>query len=81
MPVDRVLLFDGGSLYREAGYVGLSRGRRRNELFLADRNDDFTHEPDVDRPTAPDPGTDALTTTITTWRTSRAQTSALDLSR
>ncbi len=34
--VDVALLFGGGGLTREAGYVGLSRGRVANHLYVAD---------------------------------------------
>jgi len=32
--VDRAFLLGSEALYREAGYVGLSRGRQRNDLYL-----------------------------------------------
>jgi len=37
MTCDRALLLGSDALYREAGYVGLSRGRQRNDLHLMDR--------------------------------------------
>src|SRR5581483_5835051 len=32
--VDRAFLLGGDALYREAGYVGMSRARHRTEVFL-----------------------------------------------
>jgi ATP-dependent exoDNAse (exonuclease V) alpha subunit len=37
--VDTALLYGAGTLAREAGYVGLSRGRRANHLYLPDDSD------------------------------------------
>jgi len=34
LTVDRAFLLGGDALYREAGYVGLSRARQRSEVFL-----------------------------------------------
>ena len=36
------LLLGGDHLYREAGYVGLSRGRTHNAVYLADQPDNLT---------------------------------------
>lgn len=82
LTVDRALLLGSTSLYREAAYVGLSRGRHDNRLFLTDQTDDFTYTDEVDHPRAPEAGhLDAMTATFTAWRRTRAQSSAHDLSR
>jgi ATP-dependent exoDNAse (exonuclease V) alpha subunit len=56
LTVDRTLLLGSDDLYRQAAYVGLSRGRDRNDLYVAvDRDSDVelhgTHDTDepVDR--------------------------------
>ena len=38
--VDHTLLLGGDDLYRQAGYVGLSRGRHRNDLYVSAAPDD-----------------------------------------
>ncbi len=40
------MLLGSDALYREAGYVGLSRGRERNDLHLVDPvgDNDLAHE-------------------------------------
>jgi ATP-dependent exoDNAse (exonuclease V) alpha subunit len=67
--VDRALLLGSTSLYREAGYVGLSRGRRDNQLFLTDQVDDFAYtDGDMDRPRTPvQHRPDAMTATTNSW--------------
>jgi conjugative relaxase-like TrwC/TraI family protein len=46
MTCEQAMLLGSDALYREAGYVGLSRGRQRNDLHLVDRSpiDDPTRE-------------------------------------
>jgi conjugative relaxase-like TrwC/TraI family protein len=46
LTVDRAFLLGSDALYREAGYVGLSRGRHDNHLYL-------THQTTSHRPTRP----------------------------
>jgi len=62
--VDTALLYGAGTLAREAGYVGLSRGRRTNHLYTPDDTD----------PTRLDD--DRLADLTTQLATSRAQTLA-----
>lgn len=83
LTVDRALLMYSACLYREVGYVGLSRGRRGNELFLADRVDDFAYTDDnVDCPrTSGQESPDVMSATVNTWQRTRAQSTAHDLSR
>jgi conjugative relaxase-like TrwC/TraI family protein len=83
LTVDRALLLGSSSLYREAGYVGLSRGRHDNQLFLTDQTDDLAYTDEVDHPRSPAAGgqPDAITAAVSTWRRSRAQHTAHDLSR
>jgi len=76
----RALVLGNDSLYRESGYVALSRGRVRNDLHLADRPDNLdplateSHTPQTVDHQRPDPTAD-LTQTL---QRSRAQTMALD---
>jgi ATP-dependent exoDNAse (exonuclease V) alpha subunit len=76
----RALVLGNDSLYRESGYVALSRGRIRNDLHLADRPDNLdplatqSHTPQTADHHRPDPTAD-LTQTL---QRSRAQTMALD---
>lgn len=82
LTVDRALLVGSTSLYREAGYVGLSRGRQDNRLFLTDQTDDLAYIDEVDHPRTPEAGMpDAITATVTTWSRTRRQSTAHDLSR
>ena len=70
---DRALLLGNDALYRELGYVGLSRGRLGNHLYVVGRDRDETPEHTSPR-LQPDPlevVTDAL-------RRSRAQHLAID---
>jgi len=51
LTVDRAFLLGSDALYREAGYVGLSRGRHDNRIYLTDQPDHFTHtDPSVEQP-------------------------------
>jgi len=51
LTVDRAFLLGSDSLYREAGYVALSRGRHDNRLYLTGQPDHFTHtDPAVEQP-------------------------------
>jgi len=51
LTVDRAFLLGSDALYREAGYVGLSRGRHENRLYLTGQPDHFTHtDPAVEQP-------------------------------
>jgi conjugative relaxase-like TrwC/TraI family protein len=52
--VDRAFLLGSETLYREAGYVGLSRGRIRNDLYVVASDDDLDghrHRNPIDGPT------------------------------
>jgi ATP-dependent exoDNAse (exonuclease V) alpha subunit len=81
LTVDRALLLGSTSLHREAGYVGLSRGRLDNRLFLADQIDDFAYD-EVDHPrTSHADQPDTITAMETALRRTRAKNTALDLSR
>jgi hypothetical protein len=46
LTVDHAFLYGTGALTREAGYVGLSRGRRENHVYALPR--DFARTPDGD---------------------------------
>jgi conjugative relaxase-like TrwC/TraI family protein len=76
----RALVLGNDSLYRESGYVALSRGRLRNDLYLADRSDNLdpvaaeSHTPQPAKDHQPDP----LANLAHTMQRSRAQTMALD---
>lgn len=52
LTVDHALLYGSDSLTREAGYVGLSRGRRENHIYLSPTTRTFgrTGECDFDQP-------------------------------
>ncbi|HLZ37929.1 MAG TPA: hypothetical protein VKP64_09270 [Mycobacteriales bacterium] len=78
---ERALLLGSDPLYREAGYVGLSRGRQRNDLHLVDRTgrDEPTRE-DCHAPRRPD-ADDALDAIRAALARSRAQSLAHDLIR
>lgn len=41
--VDRAFLLGSEALFKEAGYVGLSRGRQRNDLYVVAETDPHTH--------------------------------------
>jgi ATP-dependent exoDNAse (exonuclease V) alpha subunit len=77
----RALLLGSDALYREAGYVGLSRGRQRNDLHLVDRaaRDEPTRE-DCHPPRRLD-ADDALDAVRAALARSRAQSLARDLGR
>lgn len=73
--VDRSFLLGTDALYREAGYVGMSRGRKANNLYVVadpDEPDLHTHSPDEKVQTEP---VVALAQSLTT---SRSQRLALD---
>jgi conjugative relaxase-like TrwC/TraI family protein len=55
LTVDHALLYGSDALTREAGYVGLSRGRRENHIYLspATRNSGRAGECDFDQPDPP----------------------------
>ena len=80
MTCEQALLLGSDALYREAGYVGLSRGRQRNDLHLVDGPPPTTlrrrtatrrrrRSPEVE---------DALAAVRTALTRSRAQALALD---
>ncbi len=79
----RAMLLGSDALYREAGYVGLSRGRQRNDLHLVERaapdnpEQELCHAP---RRTGDDVDA-ALTAVHTALTRSRAQALALDVGR
>ncbi len=75
----RAMLLGSDALYREAGYVGLSRGRQRNDLHLVERavGDDPALE-DCHAPQRPQPKVeDALAAVRAALARSRAQDLAL----
>ncbi len=82
LTVDRAFLLGDTGLYREAGYVGLSRARHRSELHLSDARDDLAHtEDDIDRPSAPPEHIAALQAITRALQRSKAQRAAHDLTR
>ena len=82
LTVDRVFLLADTGLYREAGYVGLSRARHRSELHLNDAPDNLTHtEDDLDRPPEPLEHIEALQAITRALERSKAQRTAHDLTR
>jgi conjugative relaxase-like TrwC/TraI family protein len=83
MTCERALLLGSEALYREAGYVGLSRGRQRNDLHLVDRPaDDDPAREDCHAPRRPQPEVeDALAAVRAALKRSRAHALALDLGR
>jgi conjugative relaxase-like TrwC/TraI family protein len=83
MTCDQAMLLGSDALYREAGYVGLSRGRQRNDLHLVDRPaDDDPAREDCHARSRPQPEVeDALAAVRTALTRSRAQSLALDLGR
>jgi len=82
LTVDRVFLLGNTGLYREAGYVGLSRARHRSEMHLNDALDDLAHtEDDLDRPSAPPEHVAPLEAIARALQRSKAQRAAHDLTR
>jgi ATP-dependent exoDNAse (exonuclease V) alpha subunit len=83
MTCEQAMLLGSDALYREAGYVGLSRGRQRNDLHLVDRPvDDDPAREDCHAPGRPPPEVeDALAAVRMALTRSRAQALALDLGR
>ena len=82
LTVDRVFLLGNTGLYREAGYVGLSRARHRSELHLNDARDDLAHtEDDLDRAPEPPEHIEALQAITRALERSKAQRTAHDLTR
>lgn len=80
--VDRALLLGNASLYREAGYVGLSRARQRTDLILSDRPDDLTYtDADVDRPREAPTQTDPMHAITQALQRSKRQRTARDTTR
>ncbi|MEX2291803.1 MAG: MobF family relaxase [Mycobacteriales bacterium] len=75
MTCEQAMLLGSDALYREAGYVGLSRGRQRNDLHLVDRPvDDDPAQEDCHAPRRPQPEVeDALAAVRTALGRSRAQ--------
>jgi conjugative relaxase-like TrwC/TraI family protein len=83
MTCEQAMLLGSDALYREAGYVGLSRGRQRNDLHLVDG---ATASPPGQEACHPPPHAcpevdDALAAVRTALTRSRAQALALDLGR
>ena len=70
---DRALLLGNDALYRELGYVGLSRGRLGNHLYVVGRDRDDTPEH-----TSPPLEPDALDVVTDALRRSRGQQLAID---
>jgi conjugative relaxase-like TrwC/TraI family protein len=79
MTCEQALLLGSDALYREAGYVGLSRGRQRNDLHLVERAaDEDPAREDCHAPRRPQPEVeDALAAVRTALARSRAQELAL----
>jgi conjugative relaxase-like TrwC/TraI family protein len=79
MTCEQAMLLGSDALYREAGYVGLSRGRQRNDLHLVDRSvDDDPAQEDCHAPRRPPPDVDdALAAVRAALARSRAQDLAL----
>jgi conjugative relaxase-like TrwC/TraI family protein len=70
---DRALLLGNDALYRELGYVGLSRGRLGNHLYVVGRDREETPEH-----TSPHLEPDALEVVTDALRRSRGQQLAID---
>ena len=70
LTVDQALVLGDDTLYQEAGYVALSRGRTENRLYLVGRPHDAEHH----APTAPRSPLDELAAAL---RVSRAQELAI----
>jgi hypothetical protein len=96
LTVDHTFVLGSPELYREWGYVALSRGRQTNRLYLAtvDEPDDLHHhtpEPVVDqtaaltsrlqRSRAQQPVTDGLTDLAARWRHTHARLHGHDIAR
>ncbi len=81
MTCEQALLLGSDALYREAGYVGLSRGRQRNDLHLVDRpaHDDPAREHCHASRSAQPEVEDALAAVRSALTRSRAQALAIDL--
>jgi conjugative relaxase-like TrwC/TraI family protein len=78
----RAVLLGSDALYREAGYVGLSRGRQRNDLHLVERAADNPEQEACHAPRRThDDVDDALTAVRDALSRSRAQSLAHDLGR
>jgi hypothetical protein len=76
------VLLGSDALHREAGYVGLSRGRQRNDLHLVERAADNPEQEACDAPRRThDDVDDALTAVRDALSPSRAQSLAHDLGR
>ncbi len=79
----RAMLLGSDALYREAGYVGLSRGRQRNDLHLVERA--APDNPEQELCNAPRRTNDDVDAALTAVRDalgrSRAQSLAHDLGR
>jgi ATP-dependent exoDNAse (exonuclease V) alpha subunit len=74
------LVLGSDSLYRESGYVALSRGRIRNDLYLAARTDNLDPvAADSHVPQPPDTSQDPLAHLVSALERSRGQTMAIDL--
>ncbi len=71
---DRALLLGNDALYRELGYVGLSRGRLGNHLYVVGRDRDETPEH-----TSPHLQPDPLAVVTDALHRSRAQQLAIDI--
>jgi conjugative relaxase-like TrwC/TraI family protein len=97
LTVDHTFVLGSAELYREWGYVALSRGRHTNRLYLCDSDhlDDLLHhkpaEPDVDqaarltsrlrRSRAQQPVTPELVEVAAGWRQLHARLHAPDVAR
>jgi hypothetical protein len=82
LTTNRTFLLGDGALYREIGYVGLSRARQHAELHLTSATDQFDADRDSCCPAREGlAGDDALAHAKRALAQSRAQRSAHDLSR
>lgn len=70
--VDAALVLGSDALYREWGYVAMSRGRHENRLYLV------AGEPELEDPLRRSDGRRPVEQLTTAFATSRAQTSATD---
>jgi hypothetical protein len=71
LTVDQAFVLGDDTLYQEAGYVALSRGRAQNRLYVVARPDDHEHH-------APAPERSPLDQLAGALRVSRAQELAID---
>jgi len=81
LTTDRTFLLGDSALYREIGYVGLSRAKHRAELHLTDRPDQLDDDQDSCQGERQGPAGEVLDAAKRALTQSRAQRTAHELSR